>query len=137
MRPGDVLTLHLEPIESAQAIFLGNRELVAANARDMELADVELAAKRLNCRLVQGLFVEALQPLFKVLEFCDGQAMLLGAELREELADHSTMHPTVRERTEDRDWAADEAEFKLVLVPLKVHAVLSFPRVGLLMKGGP
>jgi hypothetical protein len=25
----------------------------------------------------------------------------------------------------------------LVLVPLKVHAVLSFPRVGLLMKGGP
>ena len=69
MRPGDVLTLHLEPIESAQAIFLGNRELVATDARDMELADVELAPKGLDGCFVQGLFVEALQPPFKVLKF--------------------------------------------------------------------
>ena len=61
--------------------------------------------------------------------------MLLGAELREELAHHAAEHVIARAGMKDRDWAANEPEFKLVLVPLEVHAVLSFPRLGLLMKG--
>lgn len=60
--------------------------------------------------------------------------MLFGVELREELAHHASEQVITRPGMKDRDWTADEAEFKLLLVPLKVHAVLSFPRVGLLMK---
>lgn len=69
MCPGDVFALPPEPIEPAQALLLGIRELNTTNPTDMELADVELAPKGLDGRFVQGFFVEALQSLFKVLEF--------------------------------------------------------------------
>jgi hypothetical protein len=137
MRTGDVLALRLEPSKASQAIFFGIWELGAPNAGDMELANVQLAAKRLDGGIVKSFFVEALKPLFEVLEFCRRQAMFLSAELGEHLPNHAPKHLVVRTDMEDGHRAADAPEFKLLLVPVKVHEILSIPRMGWLKKGLP
>jgi hypothetical protein len=130
MRTGDVLALRLEPSKASQAIFFGICELSASNAGDMVLANVQLAAKRLDGSIVKSFFVEALQPLFEVLEFCSRQAMFLSAEIGEHLPNHAPKHLVVRTDMEDGHRAADAPEFELLLIPVKVHAVLSFTHVG-------